>query len=301
MGRSRELAYLPYFLAVAETLNFRRAAESLNVAQPAVTRAIQQLEMVLGFRLLDRTTRFVALTPAGEALARETGDIVGQMQRAIRKAGQVAEGTAGEVLVAYSAQAANGVMPELIVRFRTAYPEAQVGLRSLSSDEQVAALEEGRTDLGFLLTSACRAPLEQCVIHRERFVLLVPLGHTFASRSTISVNELAGEAFVMGSPRRWGTFRSLVENVCLQAGFLPRVVEEADDVPLLMQLVSLGRGITLYSSSVTALLPPNIKAIAITDTHAEFDLSIAWRRHPGPLIKAFVAMARETVGSSIPA
>lgn len=291
MSYPRDLFYVRYFLAVAETLSFRRAAEQLNVAQPAVSRAIQQLEANLGFRLLERTTRQVALTPAGEVLAREAGTAVARLHRAMRQASQVAAGTAGEIVVGYSAQAASGIMPSLIVRFRNAFPHAQVGLYSLSSDEQVAALEEGRTDLGFLLSDACRAPLEHAVVSRERLLLLAPLDHPLAQREEVTIAELADEAFVMGSPRRWGTFRALIDNACLRAGFLPRVVEEADDVPVLMQLVSLGRGVTIYSASITASLVPNIKAVRISDAHAEFRLSIAWRSEPTPLVKAFVAMA----------
>lgn len=291
MSHPRDLSYVRYFLAVAKTLSFHRAAEQLNVAQPAVTRAVQQLEGTLGFRLLERTTRIVTLTPAGEVLAREADAAFHRLERAIRTAGQIASGTAGEIIVAYSAQAASGVMPELVVRFRSRFPDAQVGLYSLSSDEQIPALEEGRADLGFLLSDACRAPLEHAVIFREQFVLLAPLGHPLASRTTVSMAKLSGEQFVMGSPRRWGTFRSLIDNACLKVGFLPRVVEETDDVPVLMQLVSLGRGITLYSASVTASLPPNIKAVRIKDAHAKFNLSIAWRSDPSPLVKAFVDMA----------
>ncbi len=293
MDHPRDLSYVRYFLAVAETLSFHRAAEQLNVAQPAVTRAVQQFEALLGFRLLERTTRRVELTPAGEVMAREGAAAIRLLERGRREAGQVAAGIAGEIIVAYSAQATNGVMPELIVRFRSAFPDAQVGLYSLSSDEQITALEDGRTDLGFLLSDACRAPLEHAVISRERFVLLVPLAHPLASRASVGMAELAGQPFVMGSPRRWGTFRSLIENTCLRAGFLPKLAEETDDVPVLMQLVSLGRGIALYGGSVAVALPPGIKAVAINDAHAEFSLSIAWRRDPAPLVKAFVAMAKQ--------
>jgi DNA-binding transcriptional LysR family regulator len=292
MTQSPDLIHLRYFLAVADELSFRAAAENLNVAQPAVSRGIQQLEAKLGFKLLERTTRHVALTPAGSVLAKQAADAMQLLQRAVRNAGQVAAGTAGEIIVGYSAQAANGVMPEIVVRFRTAFPDAQVGLYSLASDEQIAALQSGRTDLGFLLSNACKAPLQHMVISRERFVLLISKYHPFAARTSVHVSDLADMPFVMGTPKRWASFRSLIDNVCLKAGFLPTVVEETDDVPVLLQLVSLQRGVTLYGTSVVPSLPPDIKAVKIKDVHATFDLSIAWRSDPTPLVREFIALAR---------
>ncbi len=287
-----DLSQLRYFLTVAETLNFRRAAEHLNVAQPAISRAVQQLESRLGFALLHRTTRRVTLTTAGAALAKQAGDAVQQLEQAVRNARQIATGKAGEIIVGYSAQATNGVMPGLVVRFRTAFPDAQVGLYSLASDEQVGALLSGRIDIGFILTDACKAPLEHMTIARERFVVLLSKYHPLAKRTSISIADLSSVPFVMGTPRRWATFRSLIDNVCLKAGFLPLVKEETDDVPVLFQLLSLQRGVTLYGASIVPSLPPDLKAIPIKDAFASFNLGLAWRKEPPPLVQAFIEVAR---------
>lgn len=287
-----DLSQLRYFLTVAETLNFRRAAENLNVAQPAISRAVQQLESRLGFALLHRTTRRVTLTTAGAALAKQAGDAVQQLEQAVRNARQIATGKAGEIIVGYSAQATNGVMPGLVVRFRTAFPDAQVGLYSLASDEQVGALLSGRIDIGFILTDACKAPLEHMTIARERFVVLLSKYHPLAKRTSISIADLSSVPFVMGTPRRWATFRSLIDNVCLKAGFLPLVKEETDDVPVLFQLLSLQRGVTLYGASIVPSLPPDLKAIPIKDAFASFNLGLAWRKEPAPLVQAFIEVAR---------
>lgn len=293
MDRPPDLARLRYFLAVAEALSFREAAERLHVAQPAVSRAVQLLEAEIGFKLLERTTRRVRLTPAGAVFAEGAKEALLGLGRALRSAGQVASGDAGEIVVGYSAQAANGPMPEIVIEFRNAFPDAQIGLYSLSSDEQLPALQAGRIDLGFLLTASCRAPLRSMVVARERFVLLVPRYHALAGRGSVALVELAELPFVIGTVRRWLTFRSLMNNVCLEAGFLPGVAEEADDVPVLLQLVSLGRGVTLYGSAVAPSLPPDIAAVPVSDPHAVFDLSIAWQQsRPTPLIEGFLSVAR---------
>jgi len=287
-----DLTQLRYFLAVADTLNFRRAAEQLNVAQPAVSRAVQQLESRVGFALLHRTTRRVTLTAAGAALAKQAGAAVQQLEQAVRNARQIATGTAGEIILGYSAQAANGVMPDIVVRFRTAFPNAQVGLYSVASDEQISALTAGRIDAGFLLTDACKAPLEHMTIAKERFVVLLSKFHPLAKRTSIHVADLASMPFVMGTPKRWATFRSLIDNMCLKAGFLPDVREETDDVPVLFQLLSLQRGVTFYGASIAPSLPPDIKALPIKDAFASFGLAVAWRPDPSRLVKAFIEVAR---------
>ncbi|QCI66321.1 LysR family transcriptional regulator [Phreatobacter stygius] len=293
MSHLPDLARLRYFVAVAEALSFREAAGRLNVAQPAVSRAVQQLEAEIGFKLFERTTRRVALTPAGAVLARDASEALQQLQRAVRDAGQVAAGDAGELIIGYSAQATHGPMAEIIIRFRSAYPSAQVSLYSLSSQEQLPAIDNGTIDLGFLLSAACKPPLRHVVVARQRFVMLVSRQSPLAGRASISLGELAATPFVIGTPKRWSSFRALITNVCLGAGFVPDIAEEADDVPVLLQLVSLGRGVTLYGSAIAPMLQPDIVAVPISDPHASFDISIAW--HEGRqtrLAREFAAFAQ---------
>lgn len=287
------LSRLRTFLVVAETLNFREAATRLSVAQPAVSKSIQMLEEEIGFRLLERTTRRVNLTPAGVALAKEAGELLAQLERSVRNAGQIAAGQAGEIIVGYSAQATNGPTAKIVVAFRSAFPNATIGIYSLSSDELMRALEAGRIDVGFLLSAACKQPLRHVVVERERFVVLMSAYHPLAKRKSVRLSELAHIPFILGTANRWQTFRSLIDNVCLQAGFLPTVAEEADDVPLLLQLISMEKGVTLYGSAIVPSLTPEIVAVTVRDAHAGFDLSVAWHGNRNvPLVQKFVAMAQ---------
>ncbi|GAF96239.1 unnamed protein product, partial [marine sediment metagenome] len=208
--RLPDLSRLRYFVAVAQALNFREAASRLNVAQPAVSRAVQQLEAEIGFKLFERTTRRVTLTPAGAVLAREANQALQHLQRAVRDASQVAAGDAGELVIGYSAQATHGPMAEIIIRFRSAYPNAQVSLYSLSSQEQLPAIEAGTIDLGFLLSAACKPPLRHIVVARQRFVVLVSRQNPLAKHASVSLRELAGTPFVIGTPKRWLSFRGLI-------------------------------------------------------------------------------------------
>lgn len=294
IDRLPDLSRLRYFLAVADCLNFREAAQRLNVAQPAISRAIRQLEEEIGFALFERTTRRVVLTEAGAALRSEAGEALERLAVALRHAAQAAAGEAGELSLAYSAQAVHGPMAEIVVSFRGALPKARVHLNLMSSQEQIPALESGRLDVGFLLSAACKSPLSHIVVAREPFVVLVSKHDPLASCSSIALAELAERPFVVGTPRRWRTFRSLMNHVCLEAGFLPTIVEEADDVPLLLQLISLRRGVTLYGAAIAPTLPPDVAAIPVADAHATFDVSIAWNEtRATPLLRAFVKHTRQ--------
>ncbi|MBX6426969.1 MAG: LysR family transcriptional regulator [Variibacter sp.] len=293
MERRLDLERLRCFLAVADRLSFREAAQRLNIAQPAVSRAVKTLEAELGFKLLERTTRRVALTEAGAVLAREASEAFQRLQRAVRSAEQAAAGEAGEIMLAYSAQAAHGPMAEIVVQFRSAFPNARVSLYLMSSQEQLEAFETGTIDVGFLLSAACKRPLRHLVVARERFVVLVSKHDPLAARPSIALAELAQTPFVMGTPKRWLTFRSLIHSACLQSGFLPTVVEEADDVPVLLQLVSLRRGVTLYGAAIRSALPPDVTAIPLRDEHATFDISLAWNAmQDAPLVRRFIAFTR---------
>lgn len=284
------LTRLRYFVAVAETLNFRKASETLHVAQPAVSRSVQMLEKELGFKLLTRTTRRVRLTEAGSMLAEDARRAMRILELSVHNSRQIASGQAGEVLLAYSAQAAHGLMADLVVQFQQSHSSAAVGIYQMASDEQQQAIENGQIDVGFMLLAACSDSLSQIFVRRERFVLLVSRHHHFATRESIALKELTESPFVMGSQKRWGSFLSLVETACRVAGFSPTVVEEAGDVPVLLQLVAQQRGVTLYGSAVTLILPPDVVAVPISDTHAAFDIGLAWdATRMSPLVKEFVS------------
>lgn len=293
MSRLPNFVRLDYFLAVAETLSFGAAAQRLNVAQSAVSRAVRLLEEELGFALFERTTRRVQLTEAGAVLAQESGDGLARLAGALRHSRRVAAGEAGEIIVAYSALSAHGPMARIIASFRKIMPQVKFSLYPMASQEQFPALESNRIDIGFLLSATCRSPLNHIVIARERYVVLVSQYDPLAAQSSVALSDIAKYPFVAGTQERWSIYRSLMDHACLSAGFLPTVVEEADEIPLLLHLISLGRGVTLYGAAVVPTLPPDIVAIPVTDSHATFDASIAWKEgHARRMVHAFVDHSR---------
>lgn len=291
-------AKIPYFLAVGETLSFRKAAEKLGIAQPALSRSIRDLELQLGFTLFERSTRRVVLTPAGEVLYRESADAMQRLARATMHAERVAQGLSGTVSVGYSTFAATGPMSDIIIEFRKRHPQAQVGLRLLASSEQAAAFDEGALDLGFMMSNVV-GPLQQTIpISRERLVALVPTSHAWAANRAISLRTLSTAPLVIGSARRWRGFRALINGLMTDRGLSLTIAEEADDVPVLLQLVRSGFGCTILDASFIPTLPPGIAPLEIEDATATLDISLVWRKdNLSPLVARFVDVANTFMAS----
>ncbi|MBR1177148.1 LysR family transcriptional regulator [Bradyrhizobium sp. KB893862 SZCCT0404] len=290
------LAKIHYFLAVGNSLSFRRAAQTLHIAQPALSRSIRQLEQQLGFSLFQRSTRHVALTPAGEALYRDSVDAVRRLSLACTRAHQVAQGLSGTLVVGYSTFAAVGPMSSIIIEFRKQYPGANVSLRLLASSEQLTAFDEGALDVGFMMSSVSTASLHTHPISKERLIALVPSDHVWAKRRSITLERLSTAPIVVGTTSRWRGFRSLIDDIAAKRGLTFNIVEEADDVPVLLQLVRSGFGCTVLDASFIPTLPPGIKSLEISDVRATLDIALAWRAdNLSPLAERFIQLAKDSI------
>ena len=297
MTRLPNLRQLHYFSVVADTLSFRAASCELNIAQPAISRAVRDLEVALGQPLMERTTRSVRLSPQGRALAEGMRRALREIETALREVEQIAEGERGELVVGYSAQATHGPMSRLLLDFKKAHPHVVIRLRLLSSEEQIQQIEAGTIDLGFLLSAGVRPGIGHVQIAREHLVALLPSLHPLAERRSIPLAALRSEPFIMGTPERWRVFRTITDSACLKSGFLPDVVGVADDVPLLLEMIAAGQGVTLFGSAIRHSLPPGVVAVPLDKGAGSFGISLAWRGEIEtalPLMRLLVGFTRET-------
>lgn len=294
-------AKVHYFLAVAETLSFRAAARKLGIAQPALSRSIRQLEQHFGFALFKRSTRHVALTEAGQVLFRDGALALQQLDRACEHAGQVAQGLRGTLRIGYSTFAATGPMSDIIIEFRRQYPDALVSLRLLASSEQAAAFEAGALDLGFMMSNVSSAPLQALPISSEPLIAVVPSMGPWSKRRSITLKQLSAAPIVIGTASRWRGFRALVDDMADANGLTLNIVEDADDLPVLLQLVRSGFGCTILDASFTPTLPPGVTPLKLNDVKATLDISLAWRPDSiSPLVPRFVEVAERLKRKSSP-
>lgn len=273
-----ELRHLRAFHAVASELNFRRASERLNIAQPAVSRTIKDLEALLGVTLLERTTRVVGLTEAGRSFQKATRDLLDRLDQSVRRAQRVEMGVAGELRVGFNDFAINGDLPEIIRLFRGVAPEVEVNLSEATSPEMVNLLLDGSLDVGFYMGPQHHPRLERLIVREEKLVCVLPVSHRLADRDAISILELASEPFVLGSFQTWRVFHRLLRDFCLAHGFDLPLVQEAVHSDGIMALVAAGIGVTLYVDAEWIHGRRGVVVRPLKETPPRIVTQGAWRR-----------------------
>ncbi len=301
-----ELRHLRYFVAVAEQLHFRGAAERLRIAQPALSHQIRALEDDLGVRLFDRSGRRVRLTMAGSAFLEGARSTLGQAERARRAAVRAHRGEVGRLSLGFVGSAAHEVLPRLVRAFREDRPDVELELRALYTPEQVRELEGGRIDVGLLRNPPTYDSLEVLPVARESLLAVLPADHHLASEERIPLAALADEDFVFPPRRLSPAIHDRVIGLCQQAGFSPRVVQEsaeaeADSVTAqsLAGMVAAGLGVSLTVNIPENLNNPGVVCRPVYGPEASWDLVVAWRRNESsPVVRAFVGVTKRIVDSS---
>jgi DNA-binding transcriptional LysR family regulator len=257
MQTELELRQMRYFLAVAETLHFGRAAKKLRMAQPNLSLQIRKIEKALGHTLFIRTTRGVSLTPAGTFLATRAGSLQTSFDEAIQTTQRIADGQEGTLTVGFSGSAMYSRLPFVLDRFRQLYPKVEVQLREMYAHEQQPLLLNGKLDVGFIRDGAPAQGLSMIPLSREPFCAVFPQSHRFAkSNEPMVPRELKGERFVLFTPRiaRLAFERTL--EVCASGGFTPDIVLEAPQWVTIVSLVAAGMGVSIAPRSVERLNIP---------------------------------------------
>lgn len=285
-----ELRHLRYFLAVAETLNFSRAAEQLNMAQPPLSQQIQALEKELGVKLFNRNLRPLQLTHAGQAFLPEVYEIMTQVDRASRIAQQASRGEVGQLAIGFNSAAMQTVLPATLKAFREQFPLVTLKLWELDSQLQLEQLDNGQIDCGFLHTQQ-REKVHYHVLFKEPLVVALPDSHTLANQKVIELNALIDEIFILPPPKMGHSFYYQVVKLCEASGFVPKVIQEARFLQTVLGLVVSSMGIALVPASMQ-----NLKRTGVVyrDVHPTFKVEtlLAWKQQsPSPVLNHFLKTA----------
>jgi len=275
--RPLDLRQLRYFVAVAEELHFGRAAQRLAITQPPLSFNITKLEETLGFRLLRRSTREVALTPAGRVIYQEAIKILALTREARALAGRAARGEAGTIHIGFVGSAMLTPLAARVRHFGKARPDAQVVVHELNSFEQIDALQRRQIDFGIIHPRAMPRGVASQVLDAERFVCALPADHSLADRARINLRHLRHEEFVL-FPRHFSPeYHDKIVALCARAGFMPNIRHEVRHMLSIASLVARNFGVSLVPAAVQAVTLPNLKFLPLAGAENVSELRGIWR------------------------
>lgn len=294
-----ELRQIRQFVALADTLNFHRAAKRLNMSQPPLSISMQKLEQEMEVKLFERLSRGVALTEAGLAALPHARKILREVDMMRDSASMTVNGMRGRIGVGFVGSAVYGLLPKVVPLFRAERPLLDLRLREDTSLEILKALESGELDIGVLRTPVLDiGEVSVELLYREEMILVLPNDHPLQQRKTVRLEELRDEAFIGYDRVRLPSYHALTLSAFDAAGFQPHVVEEAAHVQTMIALVESGIGVAL-APAVSRIPGANrvcYTRLTVRDAPVLIGLALATRSGESrPAQDAFKAALREAV------
>lgn len=289
-----DLRHLRYFVAVAEELNFRRAAERLHVSQPPLSAQIAQLETELGARLLERSPgQQTRLTPAGAVLLEEARFILEKLNQSVEKVRRADKGEIGTLTIGMTSSMAYGVVPLLLRDFRQENPSVALRLLELTTAQQEKALLDRTIDLAF-----CYPPLENIGFNTlpvcdETLVLAIPEAHPFAARKKIRLRDLHNEALLTFPRALSPGLYDLIHSAISDRAPSPKTAQEATQLQTVIALVCAGLGVAIVPESMAKLKRKGVEYRSFKDPMPNVQTLLVWRKETAyPATKRLITLAK---------
>jgi DNA-binding transcriptional LysR family regulator len=289
-----DIRQLTYFQAVAAELHFNKAAQKLNIAQPALSRQIKALEEELGVLLLERNQRNVALTPAGAYLKHATGSLLEELNAIAHKVRQVADGMEGEIRIGYTGSCVNTVLPLLLPVLNQRFPRIQTYLSEMTSATQLEAIKSRHLDIGILRNPPAHPLLESLPVWKEPFYLVLPLDHPLTKTRFKSLNQVGGEKFILPPKHDGELYHEHILGICEEAGVHPLIAHESTHGHTIVKLVETGMGISILPQTFQKIYAHQVKFLPIPHTERQAELTAVWlREHHNATLERLLSIVRE--------
>ena len=291
-----ELRHLRYFLAVAEELNFTRAAARLGIGQPPLSQQIKDLEAEVGTALFRRVPHGAELTPAGAAFLAEAQAAMDAAARARVAAQRAARGESGRLRVGFTGSAAfNAIVPRTIRQFTRAYPDVQLTLEESNTQRLLDGLNGGELDAAFLRPGPDKpSALRLRILDDEAMVVVLPAAHAAAGRAKVALAELATNRFLLFPRINAPPLYDEIIDVCRRCGFEPRLGQVAPQMSSIINLVATEAGVSLVPASMAQVKVEGVSYIPFEGPAPVARLTFAWRPDLRSItLKNFVQMSIE--------
>lgn len=292
-----ELSQLRCFVAAAEELHFGRAARRLNMTQSPLSRQIQLLERILDVTLLERTSRNVALTPAGRVFLIEARRIVRLAENAALSARRVAKGDTGKVSIGFTAVSGYSLVPRIVADAGAALPNIDLELHEMVSSEQTEALLTGMVDLAFMRPPIVRSEFDTTLVLSEPLMVALPTGDDRAARDELTLADLDARHLVMYSRKGAGYFNDMLMRYFDEAAISPQVLQHVTQIHSMLGLVRAGVAAAIVPQSAADLHPDSVEfRKLVTKPEKPVELFMAWKReNANPALGAVRRLCLQTV------
>lgn len=292
-----ELRHLRYFVAVADTLNFRRAAETVHIEQSPLSQQIRNLEREIGVQLFTRTKRRVALTHAGSVFLADAKAILARSNDSMERVRRASRGALGALSIAYLTSMTNDLVDQVIHLFRARYPGVALGFSDLIPSAILQAVLQRTADVGFLRGVFPQDDLVVEDLGAEPMIVIMPKDHPLEKKKILAGEDLAEQPFVMVPDEGAMGQNDIIRTYCREHGFLPRLCAEGNQMQSVIWLVHVGLGLSLIPESLTCLHRKNVVYRELQDPPLITAKLIYRQDNASPILSNFVATVRECVSA----
>ena len=286
MSYQLELRHFKYFLAVADELHFRKAAEKLCISQPGLSRQIKQMEEIVATPLFLRNKKKVSLTPAGAYLKTEVEFILNHLEITQKQIQLIAAGNFGEIRIGFLGSAMQTIVPDLLLKLKERFPQIKTSLEELSNNAQVNAILKDKLDIGFVRLARVPEGLGMKTVLKDSFSVVLPENHILNTDTFKSIGQLAEEEFILFSQDYSALYFDTVMSICEDAGFTPKVSHKSVHAQTIFKLVENNLGIAIVPTSLQYGFKMGVKFIELSKIKQRAELAVIWKKdNRNPTIK----------------
>ena len=291
MSYQVELRHFRYFLAIAEELHFKKAADKLYISQPGLSRQIRQMEENLGILLFNRESKKVSLTPAGHFLKTELELALKNIDHILEQAISIHEGNEGKINLGYVGSAMQQVIPQLLIQFNQTYPTIRFGLTEMDNAKQIKALQAQDIDVGFVRLSQVSAGFQLHPVLVETFSIVLPKNHPMTVGKFKNLAQLREESFILFDPSYSQTYYSRIMSIFEDSGFTPNISHSTVHANTIFRLVENSFGIAIIPTSLQNGYNLDVKFIELKNIPQRAVLSMVWNeKNRNPILGKMIQL-----------
>ncbi|MGZ0016302.1 LysR family transcriptional regulator [Yeosuana sp. AK3] len=294
MSYQLELRHIKYFLAVAETLHFKKASETLFISQPGLSRQIKDMENNLGVKLFDRHNRAVKLTHVGLYLRLELTKNIKNLESILQHAKLLEDGKDGQLNFGFVGSAMQQIIPELLLKFTKNHPNILFSLKEMDNQKQIEGLIAQNIDIGFVRLERIPKMVESFPVLKESFCLVLPKSHPINATNFKKLSQLKDEHFILFDPEYSASYYEKVMDIFQDSGFSPLVSHNTIHAGSIYKLVENGFGISIVPKSLQIEYNPKIKFIELNKISQRTILSAVWNKdNRNPILNKILSIIKK--------